>query len=211
MDIAVRVRGGPPDFIMVIRMTLEQSNDLLTNHLKFDEFVKDFKCIHENSCGYVKSFTTDFYMRADYDDGSFIIEQPVSPNTNKTLRFGPLSVTVSELYSRGFWLCVESFAQRRKHKLILRNTQNPREAYRLTMIFDIDLGKHSDLSMFIKDQSEPVKETIGYTNLAVVRDPFDELQAKYPAKPKHIKSIGNLTFEEYVKQQLRENRRLNYV
>lgn len=184
-------------------MTLGQLDDSYYIDLcGFDEFVKDFKHIH----GQATSFSsTDFYIRADFDDGSFLIEQPVAPKINKTLRFGPLKATLSELYSQGFRLFVESFSHRRKHKLILRNTQKPREAYKLATIFNVDLRKNSDLSIFVKDHSEPhyqLDKPVG-----TARDPLDELKEKYPVKPKHVKLIGNLTFEEYVKQQLKQNRR----
>lgn len=174
--------------------------------------------------GFSKTIATTFYEYQDWDDGSFIINQYNHGTIDKTLRFGPLTAKLSELLARGFYLTIESFAYRRKHNLILRNINDRRESYKVAVIANEDLYRHKDLTMFIRDQSEPdyhppgppkplvkivEKEVIKEVMIEV--DPFDKLLMRYPLKRKPVEFIGNLTLDEYVKQQLKENRKLHYV
>lgn len=174
--------------------------------------------------GFSKTTYTGFYKREDWDDGSFIINQSTRGTLDKTLRFGPLTAKLSELQARGFFLTIESFTHRQKHSLILRNKNNPSESYKVAVITKDNLNKHADLTMFIRDQSEPdyhlhgpPKPLVKIVEKEVIKevmiegDPLDQLLKRYPLKRKTVEFIGNLTLDEYVKQQLKENRKLHYV
>jgi len=174
--------------------------------------------------GFSKVTSNSFWEREDWDDGSFIMRQLNPGIIDRTLRFGPLTSKLSELQGRGFFLTIESFNYRKKHSLILRNKTNHRESYKVATIANDDLGKHSDLTMFIRDVAEPdyhqyvplrpvvkVVEKEVIKEVMVKTDPFEELLMRYPLERKPVEFIGNLTLNEYVKQQLKENRKLHYV
>lgn len=174
--------------------------------------------------GFSKTTSNSFWSRKDWDDGSFIMRQVTPGVLDKTLKFGPLTAKLSELRARGFFLTIESFNYRKKHSLILQNIDNHRESYKVATIFNDDLNKHQDLSAFIRDQSEPdyhqyvpLKPVVKIVEKEVIKevmvktDPFEELLMRYPLERKPVEFIGNLTLNEYVKQQLKENRKLHYV
>lgn len=174
--------------------------------------------------GFSKTTSNSFWSREDWDDGSFIMRQVTPGVLDKTLKFGPLTAKLSELRARGFFLAIESFNYRKKHSLILRNIDNHRESYKVATIVNGDLNKHQDLSAFIRDQSEPdyhqyvpLKPHVKIVEKEVIKevmvktDPFEELLMRYPLERKPVEFIGNLTLNEYVKQQLKENRKLHYV
>jgi hypothetical protein len=169
-----------------------------------------------------------FWEREDWDDGSFIVHQLDRGVLDRTLKFGPLSAKLSELYAKGFILTIESFTHRRKHSLILRNSNNYREYYKVATVTNDDLSKVDDLTRFIRDGSKPdyhvtqaniakPQEIIKIVEKEVIKevmiesDPLDQLLMRYPLKRKPVEFIGNLTLDEYVKQQLKENRKLHYV
>jgi hypothetical protein len=178
--------------------------------------------------GFSKITSNIFWEREDWDDGSFIVRQLDRGVLDRTLKFGPLSAKLSELYAKGFILTVESFSHRRKHSLVLRNSNNYRESYKVATVTNDDLSKIDDLTRLIKDGSKPdylaaeanmmkTKEIVKIVEKEVIKevmikpDPFDELLMRYPLKRKTVEFIGNLTLDEYVKQQLKENRKLDYV
>jgi len=174
--------------------------------------------------GYSKTVSNGFWEREDWDDGSFIMRQFDPGVVDKTLRFGPLTSKLSELQRKGFFLAIESFNYRKKHSLILRNKFVSRESYKVATIANADLGKHQDLTMFIRDGSEPdyhayvpVRPVVKIVEKEVIKevmvktDPFEELLMRYPLERKPVEFIGNLTLNEYVKQQLKANRKLDYV
>ncbi len=180
--------------------------------------------------GFVKITSTSFWEREDYDDGSFIVRQLNAGVLDKVIRFGPLTTTINQLYAMGFTLSIESFTHRKKHSLVLRRDK---EEYKLATIFTSDLAKYEDLTMHVRDQSEPdyrssmasAKEETKQEPHVIIRevekevikeirietDPFEELMLRYPVTRKSVEFVGNQTISEYVKQQLKENRRLQYV
>lgn len=178
--------------------------------------------------GFSKITSNSFWEREDWDDGSFIVRQLDRGVLDRTLKFGPLSAKLSELYAKGFILTVESFTHRRKHSLILRNLNNYRESYKVAKVTNDDLSRIDDLTRFIRDGSKPdylaaeanmmkTKEIVKIVEKEVIKevmikpDPFDELLMRYPLARKPVEFIGNLTLNEYVKQQLKENRKLHHV
>lgn len=174
--------------------------------------------------GFSKTTSNRFWEREDWDDGSFIMRQLNPGVLDKTLKFGPLTAKLSELQARGFFLTIESFNYRKKHSLILRNKTNHRESYKVATITNSDLSTQEDLAMFIRDVAEPdyhqyvplrpvvkVVEKEVIKEVMVKTDPFEELLMRYPLERKPVEFIGNLTLNEYVKQQLKENRKLHYV
>jgi hypothetical protein len=174
--------------------------------------------------GYTKTVSNGFWSRKDWDDGSFVMHQLDPGVIDRTLRFGPLTSKLSELQRKGFFLTIESFNYRKKHSLILRNKFVSRESYKVATIANADLGKYQDLTMFIRDGSEPdyhsyvpVRPVVKIVEKEVIKevmvktDPFEELLMRYPLERKPVEFIGNLTLNEYVKQQLKANRKLDYV
>jgi hypothetical protein len=177
--------------------------------------------------GRVKITTSSFWERNDYDDGSFTIEQVKHGAVNKKIRFGPLETTLEDLLATGFHLCVESFVYRKKHSLIIRRG---REVYKLRTLATDDLTKYPDLFSHVRDNSSldyhqktnelavdkpqvivkvETKEVI--KEVRIQTDPFEELMIRYPVVRKPVEFVGNQTIREYVKQQLKENRRLQDV
>lgn len=179
--------------------------------------------------GVVNTTSSSFWEREDYDDGSFVICQNTTGVHNKKIRFGPLETTLSDLISMGFSLCVESFTHRRKHSLIIRRGK---EVYKLRTLITEDLTKYPDMFSHVRDDiildhhvnnskgvvetPEPkiiikqvVKEVI--KEVRIETDPFEELMLRYPVTRKPVEFVGNQTIQEYVKQQLKEHRRQNYV
>jgi hypothetical protein len=166
--------------------------------------------------GLVKEFSTGFYTRLDYDDGSFIITQDVMGVFDRVICFGPLKTNLSDLMNNmGFSLRIEGFKYRANQTLYLARGH---ERYKLTKIRTIDLTKYTDLVQYVKNATEPhyepyisaqkqkeIKEVLDQ------KDPFEELMSKYPKKRNPVEFIGNQTLSEYVKQQLREQRRLENV
>lgn len=173
--------------------------------------------------GFIKITSTSFWEREDYDDGSFIVRQLNAGILDKTLRFGPLTTSLNQLYAMGFTLIIESFTHRKKHSLVLRRRE---EEYKLATIYSRDLNKYDDLTLHVKDQSNPdYKSSLARANkqepriiiqevikeIKVETDPFDELMLMYPVTRKPVEFIGNQTIKEYVQQQLKEHRKLHYV
>lgn len=169
--------------------------------------------------------TSAFWERADYDDGSFTIYQKKIGLTHKKIRFGPLDTTLKDLIAMGFILCVESFTHRKKHSLIIRRDK---EVYKLKTLTSDDLTKYADLFSHVRDDSsvdyhQKIKDTSEDKPRTIVEvrevikevriqtDPFEELMLRYPVKRKPVEFVGNQTISEYVKQQLKENRRLQDV
>jgi|688.fasta_scaffold345461_2 hypothetical protein len=159
------------------------------------------------------------YTRKDYDDGSFAIDQLNFGLTDRILKFGPLCTKLSYLYTIGFFLSINSCIRNRKHKLILRN-KHKTESYKVANVTNEDLRKTVDLAALIREQLkvnsvmaaeivEAEKEII--KEVVINNDPFDELLKKYPLGRKPVEFIGNLTLNEYVKQQLKEHRKLENV
>ena len=178
--------------------------------------------------GFCRVTTSDYLERKDWDDGSFIVRQLKQATPDKTLRFGPLTVKMSEMYDRGYVLLVESFKHRKKHSLILRNSKNHRESYKVATILASELCEYIDLAAFVRDGAEPdyqvtmanlktPKEIVKIVEKEIIKevmikpDPFDELLLRYPLERKPVEFVGNLTLNEYVKQQMKEHRRLHYV
>jgi hypothetical protein len=168
---------------------------------------------HEDT---VKQYDTPYYTRKDYDDGSFIIQQCIRGPNDKTISFGPLSTTLSELFAMGFILQVIGWKSNRSHKLKLVREH---EQYKLAKIPAYSLDRHQDLSIWVKDSVKPQFEP--YTverkpkeiikEVRIETDPFEELMLRYPVRRKAVRFVGNQTLEQYVKQQLREQRKLEHV
>jgi hypothetical protein len=157
-----------------------------------------------------------YYTRKDYEDGSFNIQQSVVGQIDKTVRFGPLSAKLSELFAMGFILRIDGWVSNRNQKLrLIRGS----EQYKLAKIPTHCLNQYQDLTMWVRDGLNPhfephtvdpkPKEII--KEVRVVTDPFEELMLRYPIRRKTVEFVGNQTLEQYVKQQLREQRRLENV
>lgn len=175
--------------------------------------------------GNIKVTTSAFWERSEYDDGSFTIHQNRIGLTNKKIRFGPLETTLKELLDMGFTMCVDSFTHRKKHSLIIRRGK---EVYKLRTLTSEDLTKYADLFSHVRDDSSldyhhktndtsvdktqtivEMREVI--KEVRIQTDPFEELMLRYPVVRKPVEFVGNQTIREYVKQQLKENRRLQDV
>jgi hypothetical protein len=164
----------------------------------------------------VKQHDTSYYTRKEYDDGSLIIKQIVIGPIDKTIRFGPLSVKLSELFAMGFILVIDGWKNSRNQKLRLTRGS---EQYKLAKIPTHSLNQYQDLTMWVKDGSKPHHEpyTVEHKPKEIIKevrvqtDPFEELMLRYPVRRKPVEFVGNQTLEQYVKQQLREQRRLENV
>jgi hypothetical protein len=201
-------------------------NDNIKRYVKyFDEQVSkksngDFAMMQLVPDGYggaAEELSTCFYTRRDYDDGSFIIEQRETGPFDKVIRFGPLESKLSELIRMGFILVIQGWKYHRNQKLRL---VRGKEQYKLTKIRTVDLGKYDNLTNWVKDGTKPhfepytVEHVQPKTIIKEVRietDPFEQLLLRYPVTRKPVEFIGNQTLTEYVKQQLREQRRLQNV
>lgn len=164
----------------------------------------------------VKQHETPYYTRKEYDDGSLTVKQSVIGPVDKTIRFGPLSAKLSELFAMGFILRIDGWVSNRNQKLrLIRGS----EQYKLAKIPTHCLDQYQDLTMWVRDglnsHFEPYtadpkpKEII--KEVRVETDPFEELMLRYPVRRKTVEFVGNQTLEQYVKQQLREQRRLENV
>lgn len=164
----------------------------------------------------VKQHDTSYYTRKEYDDGSLIIKQSVIGPIDKTIRFGPLSAKLSELFAMGFILQIDGWKNNRNQKLRLIRG---REQYKLAKIPTHCLNQYQDLTMWVRDGSKPHFEpyTVNPKPKEIIKevrietDPFEELMLRYPVRRKTVEFVGNQTLEQYVKQQLREQRRLENV
>lgn len=162
----------------------------------------------------VRQLCTSYYSRLDYDDGSFIITQNIKGPVDKTINFGPLATKLSNLFALGFSLEISGWKSNNNQKLKL---VRGKEQYKLAMIPTRRLREHQDLTIWVKDGKSPhfepytiePKEIIN--EIRIDTDPFEQLMIRYPIKRKPIEFIGNQTIEQYVKQQLREQRRLENV
>lgn len=144
-----------------------------------------------------------------FEDNSFlIIQNYVHPNTDKTIRFGPLSTTLTELFQKGYVLRLDSYIGRSFHKIYLVYSNDINERYFIAKIKNEQFieNRGISLSCYVKEGTSPKS---CHTHSANV-DYFTELQKKYPVKTKKIANIGNQTILEYVKQNLKQ-RNLNRV
>ena len=107
----------------------------------------------ENYSVYVdKQHDTSYYTRKDYEDGSFNIQQSVVGPIDKTIRFGPLSAKLSELFAMGFILEIDGWTNSRNQKLrLIRGC----ESYKLAKIPTHRLSQYQDLTMWVRDGSKP--------------------------------------------------------
>lgn len=168
--------------------------------------------------GTAQQMETSYYTRKDYDDGSFNIQQSVIGPIDKVIRFGPLTAKLSELFAMGFILQIEGWKNHHNQKLRLVRGN---EQYKLRKIRTVDLDTHRDLTDWVKDDAKPHFEpyTVEYEHkpkeiireVRIQTDPFDELMLRYPVVRKPVEFVGNQTLKEYVKQQLREQRKLENV
>lgn len=204
------------------RNELLNENKIILEKVQYADGLGFMKVIYkpDNYGGVVKISSTRFWEREDYDDGSLVIRQLDKGMIDKTLRFGPLTTTLYALYAMGFHLAIESFIHRKKHSLFLTNGK---EEYKLATITAADLLKYDDLMKHVKDQAKPdYRQIISGKNpsyiikdevkeVKIETDPFEELMLRYPLNRKPVEFVGNQTVKEYVKQQLKEHRRLHYV
>jgi hypothetical protein len=166
--------------------------------------------------GFAQETSTSFYTRLDYDDGSFIIRQNTIGPFDRVIRFGPLKTNLSDLFKKGFKLEIQGWKSTMNQKLCL---VRGREKYKLRKIRTSDIGRYDNLVQWVKDVMEPHYEpyTVEHKPKEIIKevlvqtDPFEELMLRYPVKRKPVEFIGNQTLKEYVKQQLREQRRLENV
>ena len=175
-----------------------------------------YQSIPDGYGSFAQEISTSFYTRLDYDDGSFIITQNTVGPFDKVIRFGPLKTNLSELFKMGFILEIQGWKNSMNQKLRL---VRGKEKYKLRRIRTSDIGAHDNLVQWVRDATEPHYEP--YTTerkpkeiikeVRVQTDPFEELMLRYPVNKKPIEFIGNQTLNEYVKQQLREQRRLQNV
>lgn len=165
----------------------------------------------------VDQWDTSYYTRKDYNDGSFNIQQSIVGPIDKTIRFGPLSAKLSELLAMGFILEIDGWKNRRNQKLRLVRGH---EQYKLAKIPTHSLNEYHDLSQWVKDGAKPHHEPYTATDpkpkeiikeVRIQTDPFEELMLRYPVVRKPVEFVGNQTLKEYVKQQLREQRRQDHV
>lgn len=181
---------------------------------KFVEHCDMLACRHQTSDWKIirtptNEWTTDYWVRRDYDDGSFNISQYTIGPIDKSIKFGPLSTKLSMLFAQGFRLEIEGWKTNLKQKLRLVRGA---EQYKLVKIPTYRLEEYQDLSRWVKDGSTPHFEpyTIERKESRAIIDPFEELMRKYPVTKNTVEFIGNQTLREYVKQQLREHRKLEY-
>lgn len=159
---------------------------------------------------------TSYFSRKDYDDGSFDIQQSVIGPIDKTIRFGPLQAKLSELFALGFILQIEGWKNHRSQKLRLVRGN---EQYKLAKIRTDAMDRLQDLTTLIRDCNSPSFEIdtdkprtkLIIKEVRIQTDPFEELMLRYPVVRKPVELIGNQTIDEYVKQQLREQRKLENV
>jgi len=162
---------------------------------------------------------SSFWTRDDYDDGSFTIRQMNPGVLDKIIRFGPLQTTISELFAMGFILQIEGWVSKRNQTLRLIRGH---EQYKVARIPTHSLSSCQDLTQFIRDRAaphiEPIKEKVETPHIQEVirevfieQDPLEQLLLRYPIRRKPIEFVGNQTLPEYVKSQLKEQRRLQHV
>lgn len=164
----------------------------------------------------VEQHDTSHYTRLDYEDGSFTITQNMMGPIDKSIRFGPLTTKLSHLFALGFRLEINGWKNSRNQKLRLIRG---REQYKLAKIPTHCLNQYQDLTMWVKDGNKPHIEpyTVEHKPKEIIKevrvetDPFEELMLRYPVRRKTVEFVGNQTLEEYVKNQLREQRRLENV
>jgi hypothetical protein len=175
-----------------------------------------YRSVSDGYGGFADEISTSFYTRLDYNDGSFIIRQNTVGPFDRVVRFGPLKTNLSDLFKIGFTLEIEGWKNSMNQKLHL---VRDKEKYKLAKLKTSDIGRYDNLVQWVKDATEPHYEP--YTvkrkpkeiikEVRVQTDPFEELILRYPVKRKPVEFIGNQTLNEYVKQQLREQRRLQNV
>jgi hypothetical protein len=166
--------------------------------------------------GSVIEIETSCYTRKDYDDGSFVIQQLNIGLNDRTIKFGPLTTKLSDLFAMGFILKIQGWKHSRNQKLVLIRGN---ERYKLAKIPTSQLNQYQDLTMWVKDYTKPhfdpytvepkLKQII--KEVRIETDPFEQLTLRYPVRRKTVEFVGNQTLEQYVKQQLREQRRLENV
>ncbi len=172
--------------------------------------------IETTDMGFVKKYTSKCWTKKISDDNSFVMHQSVCGEYNHTLKFGPLQATLKELMEMGFIMEVYGFLHSRNQILrIIRGN----ERYKLSKIPTSQLLRFDDLTKFVKDAKKVHCEKEILNDLEFIhklvpkseKEPLDILMEKYPLKRKPIEFVGNQTLEHYVKQQLREQRRLQNV
>lgn len=172
--------------------------------------------IEDGYGGTAQQTEKSYYTRKDYDDGSFNVQQSVIGPVDKVIRFGPLTAKLSELFAMGFILQIEGWKNHRNQKLRLVRGN---EQYKLRKIPTHSLNRCEDLTQWVKDGAKPHFEpyTVEHKPKEITRevriqtDPFEELMLRYPVVRKPVEFVGNQTLKEYVKQQLRDQRKLENV
>lgn len=134
--------------------------------------------------------------RTEYED-CIILRQNDIGMRDKTIFFGPLSTSLSDLFYDGFALEVVVVRRdlrrglKRKSKLRLRHG---RERYMIGRFLSRDLLESDDLTGFVRE----MKNLLQVPDLPVPDDdPLDLLLQKYPKKIQGI-MIGNQTLKEFL-------------
>ena len=138
------------------------------------------------------------------EDGSFCIIQRESPiHGDLKLNFGPLDTTLDKLMWDGYFLSIEGFKHQRKVKLKLINDKK-RDGYVLYNAPLFEFFKHTDLGLFVNETKNYLLRRLlpEDAKRKYVESPLDSLMRQYPVKKPEM-MIGNMTLDEYVKQQLK--------
>lgn len=176
-----------------------------------DFFMK--KTCEENG-GYYLDKSTSYYTAKEYINGHFIIMQFFVGGEiyDRELRFGPVKVKLSELMKDDkYFLLLEGSIQKSSQNLRLVDFEEFSESYTLARIRTVDRYARNNLALWIQKDyhnrlQSPSKKQLSFVEKDT--DPLDTLKKMYPKKMKPVTYIGNQTLPEYVKQQLREKRRL---
>ena len=141
-----------------------------------------------------------------FEDGSFSVVEDSCPVYCKTttVKFGPLSTTLGDLYSSGFRLECHGKKARslsRGKIYLVRKVTSERYIVAKVRLSDV-LGEEYSLADFILDGAQLIQRGAGRVNTIYLKpNPWDELLSKYTTSKREV-MIGNKTLKEAVQQAL---------
>ena len=138
-------------------------------------------------------------MKYCHSDRSFLLTE-TTLGGDKTVCFGPLSATLSDLYAQGWHLQMWGFGPEREVSIKCR-----KHPIRLVRGSDAYTVGHAGYSEAVKSETLTtfVHQKIRAQQICLEADPFRVLQARYPSRRKPVPMLGNRTAREVILEQLR--------
>jgi hypothetical protein len=132
-----------------------------------------------------------------WDKSFLLIETELGGD--KTVSFGPLSASLSDLYAQGWQLKMWGFGP--EHETSIKRRKHPIRLVRGWDAYTVGQSRYTD-AIHCETLTTFVCQKIRAQQICLEADPFLSLQARYPSRRKPVPMLGNRTAREVILEQL---------